>query len=1223
MGKKNLTIRFSVIFLLTIFMTAMVLKETQVDAAPKFSLNTSQITVTTGMAQVLKVKNVKAKYKIKWYSSNKSIAIVNSKGVVKGLKDGKTTIKCVVSASGKKSVLKCPVIVKTPKFAKTSYTITKGGNVQLSLKNIYSKSSYKWYTENASIAKVNSKGKVVGVGVGKTKVSVKIYIPKTSTRSAKVIVRKVNIIVKNSVTNKSVIVSNQKELTKALLDKNVCQITIKTDDKVVLTIPQGNYSKVKMNVDAPNADIINNGVFKEILIKKIATDTWTEKAKGNVLILDAAAGHIVIPKTSNIKQIQIVNANSNFKLDVQGDIDKITINSPSKVEINITGTVGSVDVNSRATVSVDGTSKEPIEVKVSEKADGTMLNSNVKVDVTSGSDTEINLSKGAEDSTVKTTNEDKSVEVTNNTDSSVSIDNGAGGKNQTVEAGKNATVDGKGNVTNSTTDNKEETNTSGGGSGGGSSSGGGGASGGGSSTGGGASSSGDLTRYVEDFESFKAIEAGTYHGDLKTVDELVELFPKTVIGYSDSDNVKFEIKSWQNTDNYSTDTCKPGYYKFTAVLGKGDIPNTVREGAEVIIKVRVKPANGDIIYSEYTNEEIKKFSIVECIEYSPMMILKLKYEGESYVSARIEVTFYDDFGKEIEDGHKYSYFEKNDINSVDFICPTKHWGYEMAYSSYTIKISAYEEEELTSIKKDLIKIETPFKVEIIDEDDYVQRITKIKVLNKGKKQVQNGEIRAYTWRNGNIIKVENFSIDGLLGGDSKELELWIHCKKDEVPDNVTLDINFVNVTKENTIQKYDNKKIVYTEDSEDDDSSFELKSEEIIKDKLVLKIGYTGSKYLDANIKVEFYDGEGNLITSSSNESYFGNGDENSLLFYLPKYSKGEIFPYNEYTIFISAYETTHYVSARNYITIGERASCELEDDNEGNYGNYTSKIPVSNTDLRKTTDGKICVYFWKKGVKIDVREYDISGILGKENTYLEVGWYGNKNEAPDKVTTEYNYVNILKEDTSQKHDYRDIVYTNTGAGATEVNHFELKSEIIVSNKLVLNLKYIGEPYARAKVTVNYYGDEKQLLEQSNHYTYFIKDSENSLVFDLPRNFNGKVIEYKEFTINIYASKAINVKSAKDKLSFDALKNFEQSSGDDGSYECTIPIKIYDNADISGLDVVVFYMKGTEIIGVEKLEEYEILGRDNLYLYWYDSSNVPDGFNIKVNYANVLNTEQN
>ena len=78
MGKKNLTIRFSVFFLLTIFMTAMVLKETQVDAAPKFSLNTSQITVTTGMAQVLKVKNVNAKYKIKWYSSNKSIAIVNS-----------------------------------------------------------------------------------------------------------------------------------------------------------------------------------------------------------------------------------------------------------------------------------------------------------------------------------------------------------------------------------------------------------------------------------------------------------------------------------------------------------------------------------------------------------------------------------------------------------------------------------------------------------------------------------------------------------------------------------------------------------------------------------------------------------------------------------------------------------------------------------------------------------------------------------------------------------------------------------------------------------------------------------------------------------------------------------------------------------------------------------------------------------------------------------------
>ena len=561
----------SYVLALMMILTAIPSTALQVNAATKPTLSASQITLTKGMTQTLKPKNVKSGSQVKWSSKNKSIATVNGKGVVKGVKDGKTTINCVVTSSGKKTSLKCAVTVKTPKFAKDTYSISKGESVSLVLKNKYSKAKYKWSCQDENIAKVNSKGKVAGVGVGETTVTVKISIPKTSSRSAKVITKKVAILVTDGE-----LVTNQEELKKALSNKTIKKIAIKTDQKVDMTIPQGEYKSVELVVDAPKADIINNGVFKNITIKQIAADTWTEKAKGNVLILDAAAGHVVIPNTAGISEIRITNANSNFKLDVQGNVDKISIESPTKIDIKITGTVGTVDVNSRATVSVDGSSTAPIAIKVAEGADGTTLNSNVKVDVTSGSDTEINLSKGAEGSAVQTTNEKKSVEVTNNTTAKVEITNEAG-KNQTVDSGKNATVDGSGNVTNSTTGNG---NTSGGG---GSSSGGGS----GSYPSGDASSSGNLTRIISYFDSIPTITAGTSGETLKTVEQIKAMLP-TQVTANDIKGGRFTISvtDWVNENNYSENS-SAGNYTFSAVLGSASVVYSNPDNKKATVRVHV------------------------------------------------------------------------------------------------------------------------------------------------------------------------------------------------------------------------------------------------------------------------------------------------------------------------------------------------------------------------------------------------------------------------------------------------------------------------------------------------------------------------------------------------------------------------------------------------------------------------------------------------------------
>lgn len=73
-------------------------------AKPK--LSTTKKTIYKGQTKVLKVKN--ASGKVKWKSSNKKVATVNSYGQVTGKKKGKATITATVN--GKK--LKCRVTVK-------------------------------------------------------------------------------------------------------------------------------------------------------------------------------------------------------------------------------------------------------------------------------------------------------------------------------------------------------------------------------------------------------------------------------------------------------------------------------------------------------------------------------------------------------------------------------------------------------------------------------------------------------------------------------------------------------------------------------------------------------------------------------------------------------------------------------------------------------------------------------------------------------------------------------------------------------------------------------------------------------------------------------------------------------------------------------------------------------------------------------------------------------
>ena len=988
MGKRFLKSILSCALAFVMVLTLIPLNSDIASASTKATLSNKKITLTEGMIQNLKVKNVTNSTKVKWQSLNKKVAKVDSIGNVKGIKDGNTSIKCTVTQNGKKTVLKSNVTFKTPKFKQTSYQISKGETVSLALQNKYRGSKYQWKSSDKSVAMVNSKGNVKGITCGSATISVKISIPKKGTRKAITINKKVKVVVVAA----EAVVSTQSELESALKNSNVTNIILKTDSKEKFVIPEENYENVFLKVDAPNADVENHGNFKLITIKQIAADTWTELAKDNVLILDAAAGHVIIPTDSGIKEIRIVHASSNFKLDVQGNLDKISVESETKVDIKLSGKVQNVDINSRSTVSIEGTSTNEITFNVGEDANGTIINSDVKTSITSAADTEINLSKGAEGSSVKTTKQDKSVEITNNTSDAISVTN-KDGKNQSVSAGKNATVNGNGEVTQTTTSDSS----------------------GGASSGGGASSSGDLTRVVTNFETVPLINAGIYGTPLKSVKELMNSFPTEMTGFSSSGDVVFPVLSWENTDNYSKEA-SAGYYTFTAVLGEGNRPCMIQSGVKAYVKVWIKPANGGITYTKKYSDSTNHFELVEDTEIGDKLVLKLKYTGEPYARAHVTVNYYNQSGDLIKSSYEFSsYFQKNDTESLLFGLPKNSSGEVVSYSAYTINIGTYEVTEYQSVKDKLI-IGTPSKI-IYNEDEDDWYYFTLPIENKGSAEISNGELIIYYWKGDKIIGVNTESLAGVVGGETTNRKIYADRYLVDgtyvIPDGVTVDYNYANVPSKELKQNGEDKSIIYTNEYSDSTNHFELVEDTEIGDKLVLKLKYTGEPYARAHVTVNYYNQSGDLIKSSYEfSSYFQKNDTESLLFGLPKNSSGEVVSYSAYTINIGTYEVTEYQSVKDKLIIGTPSKIIYNEDEDDWY--YFT-LPIENKGSAEISNGELIIYYWKGDKIIGVNTESLAGVVGGETTnrkiyadrYLVDGTY----VIPDGVTVDYNYANVLMRD--------------------------------------------------------------------------------------------------------------------------------------------------------------------------------------------------------------------
>lgn len=128
--------------------------------------------------------------------------------------------------------------------------------INININNKIKGSKYIWTSSNKKIATVNNRGIVKGLKPGDVTITCVIETPDGKIHEL------TSEIAVNS--NTKVTVVNQKQLNKALANKDVQQIIIKSSKEIEFIIPEGSYTNKRLYMKAPLAEINNKGEFKSV-----------------------------------------------------------------------------------------------------------------------------------------------------------------------------------------------------------------------------------------------------------------------------------------------------------------------------------------------------------------------------------------------------------------------------------------------------------------------------------------------------------------------------------------------------------------------------------------------------------------------------------------------------------------------------------------------------------------------------------------------------------------------------------------------------------------------------------------------------------------------------------------------------------------------------------------------------------------------------------------------
>ena len=520
---------------------------------------------------------------------------------------------------------------KAPIISAKKMTLQVGSKKTLTVKNAGKNATLKWSSNKKTVATVSKKGVVKAVKAGTANVKCKVV-----TKSKKQYTLTCKVTVKNAAVSKTV--STQKALTSALKDKNVKNLTIKTDKEVAFNIPSGNYGKANLTVDAPNADVVNAGTFKSINIKAIKPNTWKEKAKGNTITVTADDARIVVEAGASLSKVTVSQEGGKIKIEAAGTIDAIQIDAAVDVSLAVDGTVGEVAVSAPAKVAVEGKTTAAIPIKVEETAKGADVASSTPVEVKAATEISLNLSKGAEGSKVETTGENAQVAVKNDTTDVIKVTTPAG----TQEVAKDTTskVDNTGKVTDTTTNTSGDNN--------------GGSTGGGSTSGGGSSSGGSVTPApTPDPDPAQTVELKALHVfeenkiDVEIPTEIKESNKDKII-VTDENGVTQKIDSLEDMDDEDYDDddddgtkwyrymltfaskLNPGKYTLSYVAGNTEYKGTFWFKADDFEKTAVAAKNVGEEFFEKTFEIFPEGKENTRYAYEQLSKKVSEYAGEEY-----------------------------------------------------------------------------------------------------------------------------------------------------------------------------------------------------------------------------------------------------------------------------------------------------------------------------------------------------------------------------------------------------------------------------------------------------------------------------------------------------------------------------------------------------------------------------------------------------------------
>lgn len=304
--KTKLT-HFKALLLALVVMFSALAPSIPMEAATK-KVSISKEAVTMGIKETYQLKMKNTTKKVKWSSSNKSVATINNKGVITAKKKGTATITAKVS--GKKYT--CKVTVKKISISKSKVTVGVNDTYQLKMNHTVSK--VKWTSSDKKIATVNSDGLVTAKKAGTATITAKAngkkYTCKVTVTKVKINTSDITIghcdtyqlkmentkdIVTWSSSNKKVATVNKNGKVTAK-KAGTTTVTAKVNGKKYtckVTVQKAKLSKKDMEIRVGSSKtlMMKNTTSKvkwSTSDKKIATvdknGKVTAKAEGNVVI---------------------------------------------------------------------------------------------------------------------------------------------------------------------------------------------------------------------------------------------------------------------------------------------------------------------------------------------------------------------------------------------------------------------------------------------------------------------------------------------------------------------------------------------------------------------------------------------------------------------------------------------------------------------------------------------------------------------------------------------------------------------------------------------------------------------------------------------------------------------------------------------------------------------------------------------------------------------------